>query len=262
LILVADNLQITNTTIQKAVGEMNPIPIQELVKKCEAAGADAIDINSGPLPGDFKKQMSFLVETVQEITNLPILIDTANPAALEAGLNANKKTAIINGFSLEPSKIEAILPLSKKFDVDIIAYLLYPNSHVPPDASERMNIAVELYKVFQKTGSDREHLIIDPVIVPLTWQNGNFQADEILSVITHLPDLLGFAVQTIAGISNLTTGKGNRDNKRLMERVYLPMLAASGLSMALLNIFHKETVRTAKACSSITSEKVFVWDEL
>ncbi len=262
MILLADNLQITDTIIQKAIDEMNPIPIQELVRECETAGAEAIDINSGPLPGDYKKKMSFLVETVQEVTSLPVLLDTANPGALEAGLNTNKKTAIINGFSLEPSKIEAILPLAKKFDVDIIGYLLYPNGHVPPDATERMNVAVELYKVFQGTGIDRGHLIIDPVVVPLTWQNGSFQATEILSVITHLPDLLGFSVKTIAGISNLTTGKGNRDKKRLMERAYLPMLAASGLNMALLNIFHKETVRTARACRSINSEKVFAWDEL
>ncbi len=241
---------------------MNPAPVRELVKKCESAGADAIDINSGPLPGDVKKKMSFLVETVQEVTNLPILLDTANPYALEAGLHANKKTAIINGFSLEPSKLDAILPLAKTFDADIIGYLLYPNGHVPQDASERMNIAVELYKAFLETGIDREHLIIDPIVVPLMWQSGNFQAKEILSVITHLPDLLGFSVKTIAGISNLTTGKGNMDKKRLMERVYLPMLAASGLDMALLNIFHKETVKTARACRSITSEKVFAWDEL
>jgi len=261
LIIVADNLQITDTTIRKAVDDKNPGPVQKFVQKCEIAGAEAIDVNSGPLSGDFKK-MSFLVETVQEVTDLPVLLDTANPGALEAGLNSSKKTAIINGFSLEPSKLQAILPLANKFDVDIIGYLLYPNGHVPPDAPERMNIALKLYEVFQKSGNDKEHLIIDPVIVPLTWQNGNFQANEILSVIRLLPELLGFSVKTIAGISNLTTGKGNRDKKLLVERAYLPMLAASGLTMALLNVFHKETVKTARACRSINSEKVFVWDEL
>ncbi|MDM8524033.1 dihydropteroate synthase [Desulfococcaceae bacterium HSG8] len=262
LILIADNLQIINPVIGKAVDEMNPGPIQEMVKQCETAGAEAIDINSGPLTRDPEKKMTFLIKAVQEVSDLPVLIDTANPRAMEAGLCANKKQAIINGFSAEPAKLELILPLAKRFDTDIIGYLLYPDSHVPPDGAERLSVAIELYSEFQKAGIAEERLIIDPVVAPVIWGDGNIQDMEILSVIRQLPEVLGFPVRTIAGLSNLTTGQGPGEKKLLLERTYLPMLAGSGLSMVLLNIFHRESMRVAKSCRALTEPKVFAWEEV
>lgn len=259
MILVSDNLQITHPDIDRAVSELDPAPIQGLVRRCVAAGADAIDINSGPLARNPGKKMAFLVEAVQSVTDLPVLLDTTNPKALEAGLQVSKSKTVINGFSLEPVKLERILPLARKYDVDIIGYLLYPNSHVPGDASERLGVAVELFGEFQKAGVDRERLIIDPIIAPVMWENGNRQDMEILSVLRTLPDLLGFPVKTIAGISNLTTGRGPRDKKLLLERAYLPMLAAAGLTMALMNVFHTETVLTARACNALDGDQIFTW---
>ncbi len=260
MLLVADNLQITNPLIDAALRDLNPDPIHEMVKKCVEAGADAIDINSGPLFREPEKKMKFLTETVQEITELPLLLDTTNPAALEAGLSISRNRTIINGFSLEAVKLEKILPLAKKYDCEIIGYLLYPNSHVPQNESERLNIALEVYGEFQKTGLDNEKLIIDPVIAPVIWENGNIQDTEILSVLRNLPDLLGFSVKTIAGISNLTSGRGPGERKLLLERCYLPMLAAAGLHMALLNVFHTESMQTAKACNALVNPKIFTWE--
>ena len=262
MILVADNIQITNRIIRKAVEEMDPKPVLEMTRTCETAGAVAIDINSGPLSRDPEKKMTFLVEAVQGVSDLPVLLDTSNPRALEAGLRANRKTAIINGFSLEPEKLEAILPLAKEFKADIVGYLLNPNGHVPSDGPERLTRAVELYEAFQNAGIDNERFIIDPVVVPVTWQNGNSQAMEVLSVIHQLHELLGFPVRTIVGLSNLTTGSMEREKGLLLERTYLPMLAASGLSMVLLNILHHETVSTARACKALVVPKVFAWEEI
>jgi 5-methyltetrahydrofolate corrinoid/iron sulfur protein methyltransferase len=262
LMLVADNIRITDRTIERAVRQLDPAPIQEMAKRCEAAGAEAIDVNSGPLNRDPEKKMELLVEAIQGVSSLPLIIDTTNPKAMEAGLRASKNKAIINGFSLEPSKLKFILPLAKRYEADIIGYLLYPNSHVPPDGTERLNVAVELYTKYKKAGLADERLIIDPIVAPLIWQDGNFQDREILDVIRALPELLGFDVRTIGGLSNLTAGKGDRQKKLLMERVYLPMLLEAGLSMVLIDMFHTETLQVAKACRPLLSKTVFSWEEI
>jgi len=262
LILVADNIQIINKTISEAVEDLNPLPIQNLAIKCEKAGAQAIDINSGPLSRNPEKKMGFLVESIQEVSDLPILIDTANPKAIKAGLDANKKTAIINGFSLEPAKLKAILPLAKEYNVDIIGYLLYESGHVPPTALERLNVAVELFQAFCDAGIDKKHLVIDPIVPPISWDNGSFQAREVVTVIQTLPELLGFEVKTIAGLSNLTTGNAGREKKLLLERAYLPMLASAGLDMALMNVLHRETVGIAEACNALTDARIFSWETI
>ena len=265
MILVADNLQITSPLIENAINQMNPEPICDLVKKCESAGAQAIDINSGPLTKNPEKMMSFLVEAVRSATQLPIFLDTSNHKALEAGLLAsrnNTKPPIINGFSLEPKKLEYILPLAKKFHPQIIGYLLNPNSHVPIDEADIIHVALELYQMFQDAGLDNEQLIIDPVIAPVIWENGIRHNLSVLTVMRNLPDLLGFPVKTIAGISNLTTGNIPKDKKRLLEQSFLPVLAASGLSLALLNVFHSQTMQIARACDALLSPEIFSWATL
>jgi len=229
VIFIADNIRITDSIIEKAIDEFDPQPIQEMTKRCVAAGAEAIDINSGPLNRDPEKKMEFLVESIQDVTELPLLIDTTNPKALEAGLRASKNKTIINGFSLEPVKLKSILPLAEKF---------------------------------KKAGLTNAHLIIDPIVAPLIWQDGNFQDMEILSVIRTLPELLGFDVRTISGLSNLTAGNGDRGKKLLMEETYLPMLLEAGLSMVLVDVFHEKTMRTARACRALMSQKVFSWGEV
>ena len=262
MLLIADNLTVTNKAVQRAVVERNPAPIQELVRSCVAAGAQAIDINPGPLGHKPEEAMTFFVDAVQAVTNLPVLIDTPNPRAIEAALGCCRENAIINGFSLEPAKREAILPLAKKYNVDIIGYLLRPDGHVPADAVERLQIALSVYEAACTAGVARERLIIDPVVVPVTWQNGNVQNRAVLSVIRQLPDLLAFPVRTVAGLSNLTATEAPRGKKLLIESAYICMLAEAGLSMVLMNVLHKETVAAARACRSLLDSSIFVWDEI
>jgi len=258
--IIADNLRITQKAIEVAVAENDPLPLQAMAKRCEIAGADGIDINSGPLYRDPESRMAFMVAAVQEVSQLPLILDTSNPKALKAGLLACKDPATLNGLSLEPFRLEHILPLAAAHQTDIVCYLLYPNGHVPPDSTERLNIAVLLYQKCLEAGVEPDRVIIDPVVVPLSWQDGLFQAREVLTVIKTLPELLGYPVRTIAGLSNLTAGARDPGKKHLAEQTYLPMLAASGLNMILMNVLHTDSVRVARTCRLFSRESIFTWE--
>ncbi len=262
MILVADNLRITHPAIVRALAESNPEPIVEMVQACEKAGAKAIDINTGPLSRNPESKMTFMVQTVQSATRLPLLLDTVNSVAIEVGIKTAAAPVIINGFSLEPAKLETILPLAKRYGCQIIGYLLRPDGHVPADAEERLHIAVMLYDEFQKLGLQDSQLIIDPVVVPVTWHDGCHQNNEILKVLSTLPDLLGFPVKTIAGLSNLTAGGKSLFKCRLLQQTYLTLLAFSGLSMALCNVLAKEVTTTAAACQALMQPDIFTWASL
>mgnify|MGYP006297018669 FL=1 len=260
--VIADNLHIIRPEIRAAVEEKNPGPIRELVRQCLAAGADGIDINSGPLSRDAEGRMRFLVETVEQETEQTILIDTTNPKAIRAGLKAAGNRAIINGISPEPVKLEHILPIAAEFDVPVIGYLLTEAGHVPGSEAEGYDIALTLLNAVESAGLKRERLMIDPIVAPLMWESGTAHNRDIIALIRSLPDVLGYPVKTIAGVSNLTTGDAPAAKKRLMEAAFLPMLADAGLDMALLNVFHEDTVRLARACEALTRGELFSWAAL
>lgn len=262
MILVADNLHIVSPPVEQAIRSRDPGPIRDLVRRCVAAGAGAIDINPGPLKKGPEETMTFLVEAVGSETDLPLLLDTTNPSALAAGLSACRNPAVINGFSLEPHKVETILPLAKTFDADIVGFLLDSRSRVPVDTDDCMAVAGELLDAATRAGVDPARLIIDPVVAPLMWENGARHNRAVISVIGMLADLFGFPVRTIAGLSNLTTGPGPRQKKRVAEAAFLAMLAGAGLSMVLVNIFHDRTVASAGVCHHLLQSDIFSWEEI
>jgi 5-methyltetrahydrofolate corrinoid/iron sulfur protein methyltransferase len=258
--IIADNLQINRLNLTDALFHRNPDAFRVLVHEMEAAGAEAIDLNTGPLGRDAAREMAFCVEVVQSMCDLPILIDTANPLAMQAGLEANRKVAVINGISLEPQKLAEILPLAVQYDVDVIGYLLDGRSQVPLAQDDRMAIALELFQRCLSAGLRAEQLIIDPVVAPLIWQDGLRRNRDLLEIVRRLPELLDFPVRTVAGLSNLTTGQGPRNLKRRIEQLYLSMLAAAGLSWVLLDIHHHDTVASARICQTLLKDDVFAWD--
>ncbi|MGD9160318.1 MAG: dihydropteroate synthase [Desulfobacteraceae bacterium] len=257
MILAADNLRITDIIIQNAVNNMDAAPVYDMAVKLHAAGADAIDINPGPLTSNPEEKMKFLVSSIQEVTDLPIILDTSNPAAIKAGISISKNKVIVNGFSPEYNKLEKILPIAAEFDADIIGYLLDPNGHPPSDTPDRLNIAVELYQKCRESGISEDRLIVDPVVAPLIWNDGTNRNMELLKIIRMLPDILGFPVKTIAGLSNLTSGIKDMNKRIILQKTYLSMLSASGLSIILMEMLNKSLVEVAKTCNLITSERPF-----
>ena len=257
--IIADNLQITNPVIQKAVDERDPAPIAALAEKCMLAGADAIDVNAGPLSRDGEAKMAFLARTVQEACGLPLSLDTVNPSAMDAGLAVTSKKPIINGLSLQPEKLEGFIPLAHKYDADIVCYMLRPDGHVPRDADGRLEAAARLYGILAESGIESKRLIFDPIVPPLMWEDGPAQTVEVIETVRLLPEVLGYDARTMAGLSNLTTGSGPLEKKLLLERTYLAMLRAAGLGCALLNVFHKKTMELASASEVLCSGRVFSW---
>jgi len=259
MIVVADNLRITLPLIRQSLAGLNPEPIREMAVACRNAGARAIDVNSGPLSRHAAEKMTFLVDTIHESVDLPLVLDTTNPDAMAAGLAACRRRATINGISLEPEKIERLLPLAQRHDCDVIGYLLRPDGQVPADAAGRMEAAVEILGACQEAGIEKARLIIDPVVAPLAWQDGNRQNMAVLEVIQTLPDLLGFPVRTIAGLSNLTTGAPDDGTRRQYQKIFLPMLAAAGLDMVLMNVLDPSIMCAVEDCERLTSKSVFTW---
>lgn len=238
----------------------NPEAVAELAKRAEKAGAEIIDINTGPLSRD-PCGMAFMVRAVENAVPLRVSLDTVNPAAMEAGLaECRNGRPVINGVSLEPGKIGRIAPLALRYDADIVAYLLTSESQVPPDAQGRLAVAAEIFSRLTGAGVSPDRIFFDPVCPPLVWQDGLFQAREVIETIRLLPEVLGFPAKSLAGLSNLTTGPGPRAQKILLQQTYLSMLAASGLSAVLLDTGLTEVAAAARAVKLIREGFIFCWE--
>ncbi len=241
MILVADNLNGLNPEIARAMEDLDPKPIEKLVKRCENMGVRVIDINPGHLPKRKEDRMRFLVETVQAAGSMDLILDSPNPRLVEIGLSACTRPPIVNALSMEEMKLTEILPMAVEHGTDLVALLMDERSYTPPSIEEKLALAIELRERSLSAGMPAEKLIFDPVLPNLSWDDAFFRVAESIKAVRLLASGAVFQepVRTMAGLSNLRSGL-RRKYPWQIEEACLYMLAGAGLEYALADVTTKE----------------------
>ena len=123
--------------------------IERDVKAQVEGGADVLDVNMGVPLTDEAELLAKAITMVQELTDLPICIDSSVVEALEAGLSVYQGRALVNSITAEDDRMEPILPLVKKYDAAVIAL---PNDHdeIPMEAEKRLELVAKIVEVATK----------------------------------------------------------------------------------------------------------------
>jgi 5-methyltetrahydrofolate corrinoid/iron sulfur protein methyltransferase len=239
MILAADNLTGANPVVGQALRDLAPKPLQELARRCVQAGARLLDLNPGYLSRRHEDRMAFLVEAVQEVTSLPLILDSPNPRVLARGLAVCRDKPILNAVTLEEEKIQEILPLAVAHQTEVVLLLLDEKSYPPPSLEGKVALATELREQALAAGLTDSQLIFDPVLPNLRWPDAWPQVGAGFKTVRYLAtgDLFGIPARTLVGLSNLRSGL--RDLYPVqVDITVLALLAGSGLSLALANVLN------------------------
>jgi 5-methyltetrahydrofolate corrinoid/iron sulfur protein methyltransferase len=247
LIIAADNLNILNPEVARALNDLDPRPLQELARRCEAAGANLIDINPGFLPPRRHDRMAFMVEAVQQVTRLRLILDSPSAPVLARGLAVAQAPPILNACTLEADKLREILPLAAQHRTDLVLLLLDARSQPAPSLEGKITLALALREHALAAGLSDAQLIYDPVLPNLTWPDAWAQVGEVVKAIRllHGGDLWGEPARTLAGLSNLRSGLRPTYPVRVEETV-LGVLAGAGLTMALVDVLQPGLMETVR----------------
>ncbi|HPD60598.1 MAG TPA: dihydropteroate synthase, partial [Thermodesulfobacteriota bacterium] len=155
---IAESINVMSKTLGPAMKGRDPKPIQEMAIKQQEKGANALDLNIGPARKEGDQLMEWMVKTVEEVSDLPLSLDTTNPVAMEAGLKTvTKARPIINSISLQPERMAIMLPMVTKYNAQMIA-LLWGKEGMPRDTNERALMATELVYAANQAGVANEDI--------------------------------------------------------------------------------------------------------
>jgi cobalamin-dependent methionine synthase I len=241
VLLVADNIHGLNPVVADAMERLDPEPIRELAKRCEAAGADLIDINPGYLSKKREDRMEFLVDAVQEAASLGLVLDGADPRVLAVGLSACNEKPILNALSGEERKLREIPPLAVEKDTDLVILLMDERSFTPPSVEEKLALALELRGYAVDAGMSPDRLIFDPILPNLSWDDAFHRASQAVKTVRLLASgaVLQEPTRTMAGLSNLRSGLRDRFPWEV-ERSCMSLLAGAGLEYLLADVLRPE----------------------
>jgi len=191
------------------------------------AGASLLDVNVGVPGADEPTLMAAAVRSIQEVVDLPLVLDSSNPDALEAGLEAVEGKALINSVSGEERSLKRLLPVAKHYGAAVLGLCLDEHG-IPRTAEDRLQIARRILEEALKAGLSPQDLIFDPLT--LTAASEPAQARETLRALSLIKEELG--LPTILGVSNISFGLPNRG---MLNASFLAMAFAHGLDLAIVN---------------------------
>jgi 5-methyltetrahydrofolate corrinoid/iron sulfur protein methyltransferase len=247
MLIVADNLNVVNPRVAEALQAFDPEPLQELARRCREAGADFLDLNPGYLSPRQEDRLVFMIESIQEAVDLPLVLDNPEARVLARGLKACREKPILNALTLEDTKLKEILPLAVEHQTDLVLLLLDRHSFSPPSLEEKIALALELRDRALAGGLREEQLIFDPVIPNLRWPDAWPRLAESIKTVRYLAGgaVLPQPARTMAGLSNLRSGLRPLYPRQL-EEIAWSMLAGAGLTFALADVQQPEFTETAQ----------------
>jgi 5-methyltetrahydrofolate--homocysteine methyltransferase len=208
-----------------------------------AAGAQMLDVNAGVPLADEPKILADSIKLIQDITDVPLCIDSSIVEALKRGLEAYEGKALLNSVTGEEERLETILPLVKKFGCAVIG-ISNDDSGISEDINVRFDVAKKIVERAMDHGIPKEDVIIDPLVMPVGAIND--AGRQVLELIKKLQNELG--VNTTCGASNLSFGLPNRHG---LNSAFIAMAIASGMPCAITNPLEKEIMQSVKGANVV-----------
>jgi len=201
--------------------------VLELAKSQIEAGADVLDVNVG-FPGvDDVKLLPETVKVLQDNFDIPLCLDSPNPAAIEAALRAAEGKCLINSVNGEERSLKTLLPIAREFGAAIIG-LCMDDDGITHDPEKRLSIAEKIIERAVREGIKAEDVIIDPLAMAVS-------ADPRACIVTMetirlVHQKLGHNITQ--GASNISFGLPDRES---LNAAYMAISIYNGLTCPIAN---------------------------
>ena len=237
--------------VGKAIANREVDVIEHLAEDQIKAGASVLDVNTGPYSKNPLDDMKWLVECIQKVVNVPLAIDSTKPEVIEEALKLVAQRAIINSTSADDEKMSRIFTLAKKYNAQVIA-LAMDKSGVPDNKDKRLELAATIVAKAMEFGINTEDLFLDPIVLPLNVAQA--QGREVLESLREFRMLCDPAPNTTIGLSNVSQGTKFRS---LINRTFLTMAIANGLTSAILDPLDKELMDAMITAELVLNKNIY-----
>ncbi len=239
--------RINPTGRQRLARELAAGNLEYVVEEARAqaeAGADIIDVNVGAPGINEAELLPRLALAVQEATGLPVCVDSSDPAALQAALEAVAEGSLVNSVTGDAEVMDQLLPAVAASNALVVA-ITKDHAGIPQAFEERMAMARRIVARAADFGIGPERILVDFLTMPVAAEPDS--AGVTLDCIAAATAEMG--VGTVLGASNISFGMPTRN---IVNAAFLAMCIRSGLSAAIVNPLEEGIVQTILAADMLT----------
>jgi cobalamin-dependent methionine synthase I len=247
MLIIGESINGTIQMVGQAILDRNDAFLKKLAKIQYECGAHLLDVNAGVAGGNEANDLPWLVEIVQQEVPIPLMLDSANPEALQAALSVyrNSEPPILNSISGEEEKWNRLFPVLVEKRCKVVV-LLMDDQGIPKTVEKRIVVAKSLFERLTGGGIPSENIYFDPLVLSVAVEPdaGITTLETIKSLRSNFPDS-----HIMCGVSNVSMGLPGR---RLINRTFLTMAIGAGLDTLLVD------VRDSSLLSSIYASKILI----
>ncbi|MDR2820115.1 MAG: methyltetrahydrofolate cobalamin methyltransferase [Desulfovibrio sp.] len=228
MIIIGEKINGAIPAVGQAIARLDAACIRDLAIRQTEAGADYLDVCASGAPELERNVLAWLLEIVQDATDVPICLDSPNPEALRDVLPLVKRPGIINSVSGEGNKCEVIYPLAAESDWKIIV-LTCDDGGVSADAEHKAAIGLRLLGKAEAYGIAPDRIFIDPLVLSLS-----VVGEALLSFTQTLRQIKANypTVHFTSGLSNISFGMPKR---KLINQNFLAFALEAGMDSAIMD---------------------------
>lgn len=249
MIIIGESLNATVPAVSQAIAARDEKFVTDLAKLQVECGAMMLDVNAGGLGGrDEGEELSWLVQTVRSVVQVPLVLDSANPESLRRAVKVYEGSELIlSSVTAEKDSLENLLPLAAELNCGLVG-LCMSEKGIPNNPEGRLEMAEVIVKQAMLAGIKPENLYLDPLVmtVSVDWQAGRIT----LNTLRMLKERFPFA-RIISIVGNIAFGMPMRG---LVNRTFLAMLMALGPDAVMLNVRDREMMATLTAAAVLRGE--------
>lgn len=213
--------------VKEGIVSGNMEPIREEARRQAEAGADILIVSVGAFGLDEATALPRVAEAVMEAVDVPLCLESRNPAALEKTLQMGCGRPIVSSVTGEDAVLAQILPLAKKYNTALVA-LASDGSGIPNNAEKRVAIVTYIVEKAREAG-----IAADEVIADCVAESSAVNKNGALTTLETMRSVkAGLGLNLILGASNVSFGLPNR---MVVNAVFLSLAVEAGLTCTIVN---------------------------
>lgn len=208
-------------------------------------GADFLVVNAGLPDIDEKEALSAMVLAIQKVSSLPLVIDCADPEALERALRVCRGRPILNSVNGKKESLKNILPLAAKYGTGLVVLALDEQS-IKKSARERCDTGISVAAAAEAAGVAKHDIFVDCLALAAS-------VDQKCIMVTaqSIEMTKRHGYKTILGVSNVSYGLPARD---ALNCAFLASCLTSGLNIAIVTTGSQQVMDTIDAARVLTGQ--------
>ena len=212
----------------------------EIAKAQTRDGAHALDVCVDYVGRDGVADMAAIVSRLATSSTLPLVLDSTEPAVLEAGLENYGGRALINSVNYEDgagpnSRFAKIMPLAREHGAAVVALTIDEEGQART-AETKVAIASRLIRdLVDNWKMSISDIVVDTLTFPIATGQDETRRDgiETIEAIRTLHEKFP-GVQSTLGISNISFGL-NPAARQVLNSVFLSECTKVGLTSAIVH---------------------------